>query len=84
MSLTLPFPTLPFLQLALLAAQFSDPKGVYLNKDQRFVLDLNDAKGDKTRVKLPHPEIIAASQIGHVLLIGENKWSRIEAGHTTV
>jgi pyruvate kinase len=36
-------------------------------------LDLDDAKGDKTRCKLPHPEIIDASEIGHYLLIDDGK-----------
>ena len=57
----------------LRVGEFSDPKGVYLEKDQRFVLDLNDAKGDNHRVKLPHPEIIAASEVGHILLIDDGK-----------
>ena len=38
-----------------------------------FRLDLDDAMGDSTRVKLPHPEIIAASEIGHVLLVDDGK-----------
>jgi len=57
----------------LRVGEFSDQKGVYLEKDQKFRLDLNDAKGDNKRVKLPHPEIIAASEIGHELLIDDGK-----------
>lgn len=44
-----------------------------MEKDQIFRLDLDDAKGDNTRVMLPHPEIIAASEIGHVLLVDDGK-----------
>jgi len=40
---------------------------------QTFRLDLDDAKGDNTRVKLPHPEIIAASEVGHNLLVDDGK-----------
>ena len=36
-------------------------------------MDLEDAKGDNTRVKLPHPEIIEASEVGHHLLIDDGK-----------
>jgi pyruvate kinase len=44
-----------------------------LKAGQTFRLDLDDAKGDSTRVKLPHPEIIEASEIGHNLLIDDGK-----------
>jgi len=40
---------------------------------QTFRFDLDDAKGDNTRVKLPHPEIIGASEVGHTLLIDDGK-----------
>jgi pyruvate kinase len=53
--------------------EFSNPDGEYLDKGQSFRLDLDDAKGDKTRVKLPHPEIIAASEVGHALLVDDGK-----------
>ena len=36
-------------------------------------MDLDDAKGDNTRVKLPHPEIIEASEVGHHLLVDDGK-----------
>jgi pyruvate kinase len=36
-------------------------------------LDLDDARGDNTRVMLPHPEIIEASEVGHVLLVDDGK-----------
>ena len=57
----------------LRVGQFSSPEGVYLEKDSKFRFDLNEAKGDSTRVMLPHPEIIAASEIGHVLLVDDGK-----------
>ena len=44
-----------------------------MEKGQTFRLDLEDAKGDNTRVKLPHPEIIEASEVGHHLLIDDGK-----------
>lgn len=44
-----------------------------LEKGQTFRLDLDEAQGDNTRVMLPHPEIIEASEIGHVLLVDDGK-----------
>lgn len=44
-----------------------------MEKDQIFRLDLDEALGDSTRVMLPHPEIIAASEIDHVLLVDDGK-----------
>eukprot|EP00594_Rhizosolenia_setigera_P019716 CAMPEP_0178968636 /NCGR_PEP_ID=MMETSP0789-20121207/18379_1 /TAXON_ID=3005 /ORGANISM="Rhizosolenia setigera, Strain CCMP 1694" /LENGTH=599 /DNA_ID=CAMNT_0020654617 /DNA_START=21 /DNA_END=1820 /DNA_ORIENTATION=+ len=52
---------------------FSDPKGVMLEAGQTFRFDLDEAKGDKQRVQLPHPEIIAASEVGHTLLLDDGK-----------
>lgn len=40
---------------------------------QTFRLDLDPAKGDSTRVQLPHPEIIKASEVGHHLLVDDGK-----------
>lgn len=57
----------------LRVGEFSDPEGVFLVKGQTFRLDLDESQGDNTRVMLPHPEIIAASEIGHVLLIDDGK-----------
>jgi len=48
----------------LRVGEFSNPDGEYLEKGQTFRLDLDDAKGDSTRVKLPHPEIIKAAEVG--------------------
>ena len=44
-----------------------------MEKGQTFRLDLDEALGDNSRVMLPHPEIIAASEIDHVLLIDDGK-----------
>ena len=44
-----------------------------LEDNQIFRLDLDSASGDTTRVMLPHPEIIEASEIGHVLLVDDGK-----------
>ncbi|KAL3811228.1 hypothetical protein ACHAXA_008987 [Cyclostephanos tholiformis] len=57
----------------LRVGEFSNPKGEMLEKGQIFRLDLDEALGDATRVMLPHPEIIAASEIDHVLLIDDGK-----------
>lgn len=57
----------------LRVGEFSDANGVYLDAGQTFRLDLDEAKGDKTRVMLPHPEIIEASEVGHVLLVDDGK-----------
>jgi pyruvate kinase len=43
-------------------------------------LDLDDAKGDKNRVMLPHPEIIAATEVGHDLLIDDGKVKLVVVG----
>src|SRR6185295_15091977 len=39
-----------------------------LVKGDTFVFDADPAPGDAKRVHLPHPEIIAAAEPGHVLL----------------
>jgi len=44
-----------------------------LEKGQIFRMDSDDALGTNKRVKLPHPEIIEASEIGHILLIDDGK-----------
>ena len=45
---------------------------VWLEDGQKFVLDLNPALGDKTRVCLPHKEIFAALKVGDKLVV--NDW----------
>ncbi len=46
---------------------------VQLQAGQEFQLDLNPAPGDRRRVNLPHPEIIAAAGIGTTLLLDDGK-----------
>jgi pyruvate kinase len=46
---------------------------VTLVKDATFTLDTSKAPGDATRVQLPHPEIFAAMQAGHSLLLDDGK-----------
>ena len=53
----------------LRVGEFSSETGVMLEQGKTFRLDLDEAKGDNTRVMLPHPEIIEASEIGHVHLV---------------
>jgi pyruvate kinase len=40
---------------------------------QTFRFDLDTALGDNTRVNLPHPEIIGASEVGHTLMVDDGK-----------
>ena len=40
---------------------------------QLFRFDLDQTPGNNQRVMLPHPEIIEASQVGHVLLVDDGK-----------
>jgi pyruvate kinase len=44
-----------------------------LIKDETFILDVDAAPGDVTRVHLPHPEIFAAIEPGHALLLDDGK-----------
>jgi hypothetical protein len=60
--------------------EFSDPNGVVLKNGQLFRLDLDEALGDSTRVLLPHPEIIEASEVGHVLLVDDGKVKLVVSG----
>lgn len=46
---------------------------VELNNGAMFTLDADPAPGDKTRVHLPHPEILKALRPGHALLIDDGK-----------
>jgi hypothetical protein len=68
-TLTLPLGTTVYIQLG----EFSNPNGEVLEKGQIFRLDSDPTKGNNLRVQLPHPEIIKASEIGHVLLIDDGK-----------
>ena len=44
-----------------------------LDKGADFMLDADPAPGDATRVHLPHPEILAALEPGHTLLLDDGK-----------
>ena len=55
---------------------------IQLNNGDRFVLDLEKTPGDKTRVQLPHAEILAALRPGHVLLLDDGK-ARLIAEETS-
>ncbi len=46
---------------------------IQLNSGDTFVLDSDPRPGDKSRVRLPHPEILAALQPGHALLLDDGK-----------
>jgi len=46
---------------------------VQLQAGQNFILDMNPAPGDTRRVCLPHPEILAAAEIGATLLLDDGK-----------
>ena len=52
---------------------FQSDAGVMLKKGATFVLDDDKAPGDETRVHLPHPEILAALEPGHTLLLDDGK-----------
>jgi pyruvate kinase len=51
---------------------FKDDR-VTLENGATFVLDDDTAPGDATRVHLPHPEILAALEVGHTLLLDDGK-----------
>ena len=58
----------------LRVGQFANQDGEFLTKGQIFRFDLDDMNlGTNQRVLLPHPEIIEASEVGHVLLIDDGK-----------
>jgi len=46
---------------------------VELKPGAPFKLDLNEAPGDETRVRLPHPEIFEALSEGHTLLLDDGR-----------
>jgi pyruvate kinase len=46
---------------------------VQMQAGQQFTLDMNPAPGDTRRVCLPHPEILAAAEIGATLLLDDGK-----------
>lgn len=46
---------------------------VHVNNGEMITLDCDPTPGDKTRVHLPHPEILQALRPGHALLIDDGK-----------
>jgi pyruvate kinase len=46
---------------------------VMLQNGATFTLDADPSPGDETRTELPHPEIFAAAQPGHALLLDDGK-----------
>jgi len=57
----------------LRVGEFSNPDGEALKAGNTFRFDLDTALGDNTRVNLPHPEIIGASEVGHTLMVDDGK-----------
>src|SRR5262249_19004639 len=52
---------------------FTSDTGVMLKKGETFTLDSDKSPGDEHRVYLPHPEILAALEPGHTLLLDDGK-----------
>ena len=48
-------------------------ESVELQKDQTFVLDSDAHPGSRDRVQLPHPEILAALEPGHAILLNDGR-----------
>lgn len=48
-------------------------RSIPLKQGAKFVLDSDPTPGDQTRVELPHPEIFAALEPGHRLLLDDGK-----------
>jgi pyruvate kinase len=46
---------------------------VQLNNGETFTLDSSPVPGDRNRIQLPHPEILAALKPGHALLLDDGK-----------
>ena len=46
---------------------------IYLKRGDAFRFDLSKAKGDQSRVSLPHPEIFAAIEVGAHILLDDGK-----------
>jgi pyruvate kinase len=55
--------------------------GIMLAPEQTFILDSDPSPGDAARVHLPHPEIFAAVEPGHTLLLDDGK-VRLKATET--
>jgi pyruvate kinase len=52
---------------------FANDQAVMVENGAQFILDNDTTPGDVTRVHLPHPEILAALEPGHTLLIDDGK-----------
>jgi pyruvate kinase len=50
-----------------------DGGAVELQRGQDFVLDSDERNGDRERVHLPHPEILAALEPGHTVLLNDGR-----------
>ena len=60
---------------------FVNDEKQYLERGQRFRFDLDvDTPGDKTRVALPHPEILQTLSVGDTLLVDDGKVRLIVTG----
>jgi pyruvate kinase len=57
----------------LRVGKFANPEGEMLQTGQTFRFDLEESPGTNQRVMLPHPEIVEASERGHVLLVDDGK-----------
>jgi pyruvate kinase len=55
---------------------------VHVRKGDSFVLDSDPAPGDATRVRLPHPEILAALRVNDTILVDDGK-VRLHVAETT-
>src|SRR3981189_1100138 len=56
----------------LRVGKFADNPATLI-KGETFALDADPAPGDAARVQLPHPEIFAAVEPGHALLLDDGK-----------
>jgi pyruvate kinase len=59
---------------------FANPSGEMLTEGQIFRFDSDQSPGNCERVFLPHPEIIEASEVGHVLLVDDGKVKLVVVG----
>lgn len=59
---------------------FANPAGEMLQAGQIFRFDSDETPGTAQRVFLPHPEILEASEVGHVLLIDDGKVKVVVVG----
>eukprot|EP00984_Skeletonema_dohrnii_P023835 scaffold12937_cov109-Skeletonema_dohrnii-CCMP3373.AAC.3 len=59
---------------------FANSAGELLQAGQIFRFDSDETPGNAQRVFLPHPEILEASEVGHVLLIDDGKVKVVVSG----